>query len=205
MQALILAATVGAWALVHSWLASTRMKDWAGRQLGEAGVRLYRLVYNAFSVISLMPVLLLWRSLPDRVLYAAAPPWSYLMVAGQAASLLMLFLAFLQTGPLSFVGITQALGLETSSHLVTTGFYGLVRHPLYLFGMLLLWLTPSMSMNQFVISVVLTIYLFVGAILEERRLVRELGVVYEEYMRRIPMIIPLSGSRRGDLVRDTKR
>jgi protein-S-isoprenylcysteine O-methyltransferase Ste14 len=117
------------------------------------------------------------------------------MLGGQAASLVLLFLAFLQTGPLAFVGIAQLAGERSSSGLATTGFYGLVRHPLYLFGLILLWLTPSMSVNQLTVSTVLTVYLFVGAILEERRLVKEFGSAYEDYRRNTPMIIPFT--RRG--------
>jgi len=98
MQALTLAGAVGLWAAVHSWLASIRMKELARRKLGDAGARAYRLFYNMFSVLSLIPILLLWRSMPDRVLYDVATPWSYLLLGGQAASLVLLFLAFLQTG-----------------------------------------------------------------------------------------------------------
>lgn len=192
MQALALAGAVGLWAAVHSWLASIRMKDLARRHLGGAGARAYRLFYNVFSLVSLIPILLMWRVLPDRGLYDVAAPWAYLMLAGQAASLVLLFLAFLQTGPLAFAGIAQLMSEEASSGLTTTGFYGLVRHPLYLFGLIFLWLTPSMTVNQLTVSAVLTIYLFVGAILEERRLVRDFGAVYEDYRRDTPMIIPLA-------------
>jgi protein-S-isoprenylcysteine O-methyltransferase Ste14 len=171
------------------------MKEFARRQLGDAGARAYRLFYNAFSVVSLIPILLIWRGMPDRLLYNLPAPWSYLMLGGQTASLVLLFLAFLETGPLAFAGIAQLLGDKSSSDLTTTGFYGLVRHPLYLFGLMLLWLTPRMSVNQFAVSAVLTIYLYVGAILEERRLVREFGSRYGDYRDSTPMIIPLP--RRG--------
>jgi protein-S-isoprenylcysteine O-methyltransferase Ste14 len=190
MQTLTLAGAVGIWAAIHSWLASIPMKDLARRQLGDAGAMAYRLLYNVFSVLSLIPIILMWRGMPDRLLYDVGAPWSYLMLGGQAASVVLLFLAFLQTGPLAFAGISQLLGEKRTSGLTTTGFYGLVRHPLYLFGLTFLWLTPSMSVNQLAVNVVLTIYLFVGATLEERRLVREFGTVYEDYRGRTPMIIP---------------
>jgi protein-S-isoprenylcysteine O-methyltransferase Ste14 len=197
MQALILVGAVALWAAIHSWLASSGMKRFARRQLGEAGARAYRLFYNAFSVVSVVPILVLWRGMPDRVLYSVGSPWSTIMLGGQAAALVLLFLAFLQTGALAFAGIAQLLGDKASSGLTTTGFYGLVRHPLYLFGLILLWLTPSMSVNQLAVSAVLTIYLFVGARLEERRLLMEFGTAYEDYSARTPMILPFTsgGSR----------
>jgi protein-S-isoprenylcysteine O-methyltransferase Ste14 len=192
MQSLTLAAAVGLWAAVHSWLASIRMKEFARQRVGDAGARAYRLFYNVFSVLSLLPILLLWRSLPDRVLYEVPAPWSYLMLGGQAASLVLLLMAFLQTGPLQFAGIAQFIGEKPSSGLTTTGFYGLVRHPLYLFGLTFLWLAPSMSVNQLAVNIVLTVYLFVGAILEERRLVKEFGAAYESYRASTPMMIPFT-------------
>lgn len=195
MHVLTLVAAVAGWAAIHSWLASVRVKRQARRSLGRPGERLYRLLYNVFSVVSLMPVLLLWRSMPDHALYAVPAPWSYVLAGGQALSVVLMLLAFLQTGPLAFAGIAQVLGQGTSSQLTITGFYGLVRHPLYLFGLAFLWLTPSMSVNQLAVSATLTGYLFAGAILEEQRLVGEFGAAYEDYRRTVPMIIPFTGSR----------
>ena len=71
-----------------------------------------------------------------------------------------------------------------------TGFYALVRHPLYLFGLIFLWFSPQMSANQLVFTIVSSAYLFVGALLEEKRLVREYGAEYESYRAVTPMIIP---------------
>jgi len=53
-----------------------------------------------------------------------------------------------------------------------------------------------MSVNQLAVSAVLTIYLFVGASLEERRLVMEFGTAYEDYGARTPMIVPFTSRGR---------
>lgn len=197
MQALILGAAVAAWAALHSWLASARVKAGAKRIFGAGAFRLYRLFYNSLSVISLLPIGVLVLRLPDQQLYAVPSPFSWFLVGVQAAAVILTVLAVLQTGALHFAGLSQLLEERPSGALVTDGFYGWVRHPLYLFGLIVLWFSPNMSANQLVLSLALSVYLFIGARLEEVRLSGEFGEAYEDYKRRTPMIIPGTASRGG--------
>ena len=190
MHPVLIGLAVAMWAGVHSWLASIGVKTFAGRALGEGPMRAYRLSYNAFSVLSLVPILIWMRTLPDRTLYSVQAPWLYAMLAGQVISAIFLFVALLQTNTLHFAGVSQLFGRNETTGLVSTGFYRLVRHPLYLFGLLILWLTPIITVNSFAVCAVLSAYIFVGARLEERRLVREFGALYTEYQARTPMIFP---------------
>jgi protein-S-isoprenylcysteine O-methyltransferase Ste14 len=188
----ILWITVGvlAWGAVHSWLASEPVKRAARGLVGDAGDRVYRLAFNVFAGVSLLPILLLARLLPDHALYSVSAPWMFLMLAGQVTAIVCLAVALLQTDALEFLGLRQLVQREPRSGLYTGGFYAMVRHPLYLFGLVILWLTPVMTVNVFTLFALLSIYLFVGATLEERRLVNEFGEAYEEYRRRTPMIVP---------------
>jgi protein-S-isoprenylcysteine O-methyltransferase Ste14 len=122
------------------------------------------------------------------------------MLAGEAVAVGCLVFALMQTDALHFVGLRQIFEAEAPGRLSTAGFYGLVRHPLYLFGLLMLWLTPIMTLNLLTVNVLLTAYVFVGAWLEERRLQQEFGAAYRDYRIRTPMLIPRpwSWSRRGD-------
>lgn len=185
---LILAILV--WGVVHSITASLGFKNFLHRSFGDGFMRFYRLLYNVFSVISFAPILYLLVVLPDRALYQVPPPWSYLMTAGQALSALLLVIAILQTDALSFAGLRQLFEQEKPGKLVTKGFYRFIRHPLYTFGLLFLWLTPKVSVNMFVVYVSLTVYILVGAYFEERKLLREFGQEYEYYKSTTPMFIP---------------
>ena len=187
---LLLGAAVATWAAIHSWLATLSMKGRAARRLGNGAARMYRLFYNGFAIVSFAPIALLFRNAPDVVLYRATAPWLHVLLAGQLAAAGLAAIALLQTGPLAFAGIAQALGVTEAAPLATSGFYGIVRHPLYLFGLLFIWLTPIMTINLLVVYIVFTIYFFVGAVLEEKRLVAEFGTTYSDYQRRVPMIIP---------------
>ena len=194
----LLIFTVILWGLVHSFTASLGFKEFLRRVLGNGFMKGYRLLYNVFSIVSITPVLYLMASLPDKELYQVPSPWNYLMLAGQGISVFLLFIAVLQTDTLSFVGLRQLFEEEKSGTLVTKGFYRIVRHPLYTFGLLILWLSPSMSMNSVVVYIALTIYIFIGAYFEERKLLREFRQEYADYQSVTPMIVPgfkLSGNK----------
>ena len=129
-------------------------------------------------------------TMPDRIVHQVPAPWSTLMRGGQLLAALMLIVAFLQTDSLSFVGLRQLFETEKFSQLVTRGLYRVVRHPLYTFGLLFIWLTPNVSQNSLTIYIGATIYTLVGAFFEERKLLRDFGDAYAEYRRITPMLIP---------------
>ena len=65
-----------------------------------------------------------------------------------------------------------------------------MRHPIYLGFLIALWATPDMTLGHLVLSIGLSIYLFIGAGYEERDLVGEFGVSYIEYQASVCMILP---------------
>ena len=67
--------------------------------------------------------------------------------------------------------------------------YRVVRHPIYLGWLLVLWASPVMTVTHLVAALGLTVYIVVGARLEERDLVRELHC-YRQYQRKVPMLLP---------------
>ena len=178
------------WGIVHSVTASLGFKDSLRRVFGAGFMKFYRLLYNVFSVVSFAPILYMSAVLPTQSLYRVPAPWNYLMLAGQGLSALLLLVAVLQTDTLSFVGLRQLVEEEQQGRLVTKGFYRYMRHPLYTFGLLFLWLSPGVSINSFVLYVSLTIYILVGAYFEEKKLLREFGQEYADYKSVTPMIIP---------------
>jgi protein-S-isoprenylcysteine O-methyltransferase Ste14 len=186
---IILASAI--WGAVHSVLASLGAKAAARQALGDGVMRWYRLLYNAFSLITFLPLLALAALLPDRLLYTIPAPWIYLSLAFQAVAAVALVVALLQTDLWSFLGLSQPFrSTDQPGTLFTGGLYRLVRHPLYSTGLLILWLAPQMTVNRLVLIVGLTIYIVVGAMFEERKLVREFGSAYVEYKARTPMLIP---------------
>jgi methanethiol S-methyltransferase len=180
------------WGGLHSWTASLALKGWARGAFGETLFkRWYRFGYNIFALISFAPIGVLAIILPDRTLYSIPEPWIYVTLILQFLALVGLTVSILRTNPLDFIGLHQMLtGEEGPAKLVTTGLYRVVRHPLYAGGLILMWLTSHMTLNLLTLYLCITLYLFVGARFEERKLLREFGQAYTEYKARTPMMIP---------------
>lgn len=190
MNIFLILLSLALWGLVHSILASHFVKDMTQGFLGKGGMRLYRLGYNAFSVVSFAPILYLVVALDDQPLYQVPAPWSFVMLGLQGLSVLLLLVAVLQTDTLSFIGLRQLFEEEKPGQLVTRGLYNLVRHPLYLFSLTFLWFSPAMTVNALVFNLGVTAYFIIGAYFEERKLLRDFGEAYAGYQQRTPFLIP---------------
>jgi protein-S-isoprenylcysteine O-methyltransferase Ste14 len=164
----------------------------------------YRLVYNVFSAITIAPVLIAVVVLPDRAIYTVPMPWSLFFRLAQLAGLAGLVGALFVTDVFRFAGISQAvaylsgepLPLETGP-LQVKGMYAVVRHPLYLFSLLTIWPTPTMTLNVLLFNIGATLYFVVGSHIEERRLEKRFGDAYRAYRQRVPWLIPLPRPRRA--------
>jgi protein-S-isoprenylcysteine O-methyltransferase Ste14 len=148
-------------------------------------------------VITLLPIFPMLALLPDKTLYIVPTPWRWLMVGGQVLALVGGGVALWQSTPFHFLGLAQLFAEQPAENRTfeVQGFYAWVRHPLYFFSLLFLWLTPLMSVNLLTTYILFTIYFFIGSIHEERRLLAEFGAAYRDYQRRVPPLIPIPGRR----------
>ena len=196
MSILILLLALALWGVVHSFLASHLAKDLFHLKVGS--MDFYRLAYNVFAGISFLPILYLMATLPNQLVYEVPSPWNLVMIGGQLLSAILLVTAFLQTDSLSFIGLRQLFEEEKSGALVTRGLYRVVRHPLYTFGLLFIWLTPTVSQNSLTVYLGATIYTLIGAYFEEQKLRRIFGREYIDYAAGTPMFVPfLKGNKKS--------
>ncbi|MEN8173315.1 MAG: isoprenylcysteine carboxylmethyltransferase family protein, partial [Chloroflexota bacterium] len=188
---LIILLAVAAYGAVHSLMAAFKAKALAEQLFGTAAVRGYRLFFNIFAGITLVPVLALPAILPDQHLYTIPLPWMILFLAGQGLAVIAEIIGVLQTGALEFLGLRQLITPPADNgELTIRGLYHWVRHPLYSAGLLFIWLTPLMTLNILALNIGLTLYIIIGTRFEERRLCVEFGDAYAAYQEEVPMLVP---------------
>jgi protein-S-isoprenylcysteine O-methyltransferase Ste14 len=68
--------------------------------------------------------------------------------------------------------------------------YRRVRHPLYIGWTTAFWAVPTMTAGHLLFAGVLTGYMALAAVVEERDLVAHFGQQYEDYRERVPMFVP---------------
>ena len=199
---LILLAGVGFSAL-HSLTAGSALKQRLQKVLDARLVEgWYRLAYNLVSVVSIAPLLLLVAVLPDRNLYVVPPPYSFVLLCIQLVGAIGFLWGAFSVDLWRFIGARQVvayLGGEPlplpDEPLQQEGIYRLVRHPLYLFGLLMLWPIPVMTLNLLVASLGATLYVIIGSLIEERRLLNAYGEKYRQYRQRVPWLIPFPSEK----------
>ena len=80
----------------------------------------------------------------------------------------------------------------TATPFTVRGPYRWVRHPLYLFSLVIIWSCPIFTVDRLLHNGLWTIWIVVGATLEERDLVDCFGQAYRSYQKTVPMLLPTS-------------
>ncbi|HEY1407150.1 MAG TPA: hypothetical protein VF857_11120 [Spirochaetota bacterium] len=195
MKYVLLAVLWILFCVLHSGLISIRFSAFAKRALG-SGYRFYRLFYNIFAVVTLIPVVLYSHSLKQQPFFV----WNGHLFIGKWILIITgvsLFILGARHYSMSvFMGIAQIR--EKSGHALisrsdtidSTGILGLVRHPLYAGIFPLLW-AQNLDTSTLITNIVLSVYVIVGTFLEERKLVIEFGEEYRNYRKRVSMFFPV--------------
>jgi len=190
-------------AFIHSITVTRWFKHLCNKLFGDLFMRVwYRALYNAVSFFTVFIALHFIAQVPDHQLWIA-PLWlQWSLRVIQLAGLAFGALAFEYLDGAEFMGFKQvwryvarrevAGNLEglTQKELVTSGVYGIVRHPLYLAGIVIFTFNPHITVNSLTITALADLYFLFGIFIEERRFLRIFGDQYKEYMKRVPRLIP---------------
>lgn len=174
--------------LHHSVFARTPIRSWMARNVSP---RLERAVYVWIASVAFGAVCLWWRAAGDP-LWAADGGARLALRTLQFGGVAFTLWAARALDALSLAGIRQldaplpSSGIETSAgSLQDTGPYGLVRHPIYLGWLLIVWPAPTMTPSHLAFAAVSTAYLVIATIFEERTLHETFGPAYADYARRV--------------------
>jgi methanethiol S-methyltransferase len=193
-------------AFLHSVTVSRVFKKFLSGIVGEDRMRAYyRLFFTVFSaLITLAAFYIIWIQ-PDRILYY--PP-QYISIPArviQAFGVVIFLFASKIISPGAFMGLRQAMNyLKTgkttgdiegivNTGLVASGVYGLVRHPMYLAGILVFLFEPVITANSLALRVLAIAYFLFGTFIEERRFLHDFGDSYAAYQREVPMFNIIAG------------
>jgi protein-S-isoprenylcysteine O-methyltransferase Ste14 len=176
--------------VAHSLLAREAVKARLRPLLGAY----YRLTYNIVAVLHIALVWAVgWLVLSGRGQFDL-PAWGESVLwAGHVGGWLLL-VAGLAGYDLGRLVQNHLMGIDAPEDepLRLDGLHRYLRHPLYSAGFLILW---GRAVGEFELATALwgSLYLLIGAVFEERGLLRLYGEDYADYRRRVPAFIPWKG------------
>lgn len=176
--------------ILHSLLAAEWWKYLMQRWLG-AGYKYYPFAYSVFAVLTLIGILIFQFSIPGRLLYVA-PVWLNILFGLLALAGLLIMGVVIKKYFFALSGVSVFYKHQPPVVLEQGGLHRYVRHPLYFGTLLFIWalflLFPYLT--ELLACIVITLYTLLGAVLEERKLVKQFGIQYQLYQKQVPMIIP---------------
>jgi protein-S-isoprenylcysteine O-methyltransferase Ste14 len=192
-QALLVdALLLAAFAIQHSGMARRGFKRWWTRIVPPV---VERSTYVLVSSSLLIGMYAWWRPIPSPIWSVEGAAAATVLRALFWAGWLLVLLSTFAINHFDLFGLRQVwLHLKgrptTEVPFQVRFFYRFVRHPLLLGFMVAFWATPRMTAGHLLFALMTTAYMLVAIQLEERDLRHLHGSRYEDYRRRVPMIVP---------------
>jgi methanethiol S-methyltransferase len=165
-------------ALHHSIMARTGAKAWMLRVVPRD---LERAVYVWIASVLFLAVCWMWRPLPG-VVWTTSGVLHWILVAIQLAGVALTLRAA------RIVGVWELAGVAQPDHtrpieFRASGPFAIVRHPIYLGWLLIVFATPVMTTSQLLFAVISSAYLIAAIPWEERSLLEAYPEQYATYQR----------------------
>jgi len=174
---------------LHSLGASAYCKGVIEKLMG-AGYAYYRLAYSFFALLSLILVLYYQISMPSEQIFNFLHV-KYLI--GLPVGLTGVFIMWVCSSKyiVSVSGFFIKRLSNIPQKLETTGIHRLVRHPLYLGTLMLIWSLFLFYpfLKNLISCGLITAYVIVGIRLEEKKLIIQFGKAYMDYCNKVPGLI----------------
>jgi len=193
---LIDVALVTLFALQHSVMARPTFKRWWTRIVPESAERS---TYMLFTCLALIALFLLWQPVGGLIWTVASPIGRALLYGAFALGWGLLLLSTFLLNHFDLFGLRQVWLQLTgkpyqSLQFGTPALYRYVRHPLYVGWLLTFWAAPTMTIAHLVFALTSSAYILIAIRLEEHNLIA-VHPQYQDYRRRVPMLLPFTKAR----------
>lgn len=182
-----------AYFVIHSLTASLWLKQWVAMR-HPALVPYYRLLFNALSLLLAIPLVVVV------LLYPGEPLWQWHGIGFYVANGLALLAVIAFFYSLKMYDMAEFWGMRQLQERVKevkdmeqfkiSVFHRFVRHPWYTMILVIIW-SRDMSTSQLLTYSLVTLYLVIGSMMEERKLIAYHGEVYRRYRQQVPGLVPL--------------
>ncbi len=191
---------LGLFAIQHSIMARPAFKQLWAKFLPEA---CQRSTYVLLSSLLLLLLFWQWRSIPTPV-WEIGGAAAWLLIGAYWLGWSIALASTFMIDHFDLSGLRQAFFALREAEIPaqsfkTPLFYKIVRHPIMLGFLLAFWATPEMTAGHLLFAIVNTAYILIGLQFEERDLISGFGATYQQYRRRVPMLLPrIFGRRQAD-------
>ncbi len=163
----------------------------------KSNYKFYRLFYNLAALVTFIPLVLFELSLKGALIFRWEGNLVFLHITLFTVVILLLISGGLKYDMLQLFGIRQIKSgvshstLSESGDINTSGILGITRHPWYLATVIFIWICHrDMYISTFIFNILLSIYIIIGTVLEEKKLIIELGDNYQDYKEKVSMLFP---------------
>jgi len=182
---------LGLFAIQHSVMARPAFKR---RFAGIFPEACQRSTYVLLSSLILLLLFWQWRPIPMQI-WQIDGIAAYVLTAVYWLGWLIAFSSTFMIDHFDLSGLRQAFfalrgAKDPGQSFRTPLLYKIVRHPLMLGFLLAFWATPEMTAGHLLFAIMTTAYILVGLQFEERDLIAQFGTTYQQYRRRVPMLLP---------------
>ena len=196
MNVILLCVLWVSWCAMHSLLIDVAVIK-AVKKHAPGLTRYYRLLYNGLSLVTFIPLIIVTRIAEGPVI-VSWEGYAVLVRVLLLAAALLLFKGGARKYDLHyFLGIKQLqtgdehLLLSDTEEFTETGVFGITRHPWYLGSLLFIWsMLAEYPLPVFLAVCIMSVYLVIGTILEERKIVARYGESYRRYRQRVSIFFP---------------